>query len=273
MAIVIPQSAVRQPNENLAGAENGSRTWSICYKDTYAALKAATSLFEAGDIYNGGGTVRGILKTWNLNMIPGGYGSLTLYLSPADAASDEDTVGDSKLLKDVWSVHGVRNDKSILGFLGCSAVSQARRAYIEAWLKEPDGALAAQDKFRDSAGNEVELNDDDKKITAKLNKGIDSAMRFYPLITRKRSYSREPPAVLENLAYINTPPVPETSTCDGKTKVPTGLSTIVEKYKWLKCQDDADENDDGTWVRTEAWMGAQSWDEDLYGDDSKRWDV
>ena len=90
-------------------------------------------------------------------------------------------------------------------------------------------------------------------------------MRFYPLITRKRTYSREPPAVLENLSKIDTPPVPATTGWNGTTRVPTGLSTIVGQYEWLKCQDDADENDDGSWTRTEAWMGAKSWDEDLYG--------
>ena len=107
-----------------------------------------------------------------------------------------------------------------------------------------------------------------QKIADKISKGIDSVMRFYPLITRKRIYDGEPDVVLENLSKLDTPPVPASTS---KVHVPKGLNAVVQKYKWLKCQDDADQNDDGTWTRVEAWMGASNWDEDLYG--ANAWEI
>lgn len=270
--VTIPQDAIIQPSETLSGQPNGSQQWSVSFKGSYAALRAAALKFKPGDLYNGGGTTRGILLTWQLSRLVGDHGTLTLNLSPADSESEDGDVGDSELKKDVWSVHGVRNDKSLLGFCGLSE-SEGRRSELEAWLKEPDGALAEKYQFRDSQDSIKDLSEGSKTIAQKFEKGIDSVMRFYPLITRKRTYSREPPSVLENLSKIDTPPVPATTGWNGTTRVPTGLSTIVGQYEWLKCQDDADENDDGSWTRTEAWMGAKSWDEDLYGANRKApWD-
>ena len=270
--VTIPQDAIIQPSETLSGQPNGSQQWSVSFKGSYAALRAAALKFKPGDLYNGGGTTRGILSTWQLSRFVGDHGTLTLNLSPADTESEDGDVGDSELKKDVWSVHGVRNDKSLLGFCGQSA-SEGQRCELEAWLKEPDAVLAQQYQYRDSQDSIKDLSEGSKTIAKKFEKGIDSVMRFYPLITRKRTYSREPPAVLENLSKIDTPPVPATTGWNGTTRVPTGLSTIVGQYEWLKCQDDADENDDGSWTRTEAWMGAKSWDEDLYGANRKApWD-
>lgn len=270
--VTIPEDAIIQPSETLSGQPNGSQQWLVSFKGSYAALRAAALKFKPGDLYNGGGTTRGILSSWQLSRLVGEHGTLTLNLSPADTESEDGDVGDSELKKDVWSVHGVRNDKSLLGFCGQSA-SEGQRCELEAWLKEPDGVLAQQYQYRDSQDSIKDLSEGSKTIAQKFEKGIDSVMRFYPLITRKRTYSREPPSVLENLSMVDTPPVPTTTGWDGTTKVPTGLSTILNKYKWLKCQDDADENDDGSWTRTEAWMGAKSWDEDLYGANRKSpWD-
>lgn len=263
--VTIPGDAIIQPNESLSGQSNGSQQWLVSFKGPYASLRAAALKFKPGDLYNGGGTARGILSTWQLSHFVGDHGTLTLNLAPADAASEDGDVGDSELKKDVWSVHGVRNDKSLLGFCGGSESTGGHRCEIEAWLKEPDAALAKEYQYRDSNDEVQSLTDGSRTIAQKFEKGIDSVMRFYPLITRKRTYSREPPAVLENLSKIDTPPVPATTGWNGTTRVPTGLSTIVGQYEWLKCQDDADENDDGSWTRTEAWMGAKSWDEDLYG--------
>lgn len=263
--VIIPDDAILQPNETLSGQPNGTQQWSVSYKGPYNSLRTATIAFSPGDIYSFDNTTGGILASWQLSRISGDHGMLTLNLTPADIMQENGgNVAKSELKKDVWSVHGVRNDKSLLGFCGVSA-SEGNRAELEAWLKEPDGALAREYKYRDSQDNIKELSEGSEVIAKKFEKGIDSVMRFYPLITRKRMYSREPAAVLENLSKIDTPPVPKTSLLDGKTRVPTGLSTVVNDYKWLKCQDDADENDDGSWTRTEAWMGAKEWDEDLYG--------
>ena len=264
--VSIPNDAILQPNESINGQESGARSWSISYKGVYSTLRAAAFQFEKGDKFSADG-YKGILSTWQVSRLAGEHGTLTLNLTPIGKEGEDEEV-DSKLLKDVWSIHGVRNDKSILAKCGDSD-SEANRARIEAWQKEPDGALAAKFQFRDSNDEIVDLNEGEKKIAEKFQKGIDSVMRFYPLITRKRIYDSEPDVVLENLSKLDTPPVP--ASISSTVKGPKGLKAVVQKYKWLKCQDDADENDDGTWMRVESWMGAANWDEDLYGENA--WEI
>lgn len=269
----IPTDAILQPNESIDGQSNGSRSWSITYKGNYAKLKSAALQFEIGDKFSANGC-KGILSTWQVSRMAGEHGILTLHLTPmgGEGSGGDEDEGDSGLLKDVWSIHGVRNDKSILAKCGTSD-SEANRARIEAWQREPDGALAAKFQFRDSNDHIVDLTEEEQKIADKISKGIDSVMRFYPLITRKRIYDGEPDVVLENLSKLDTPPVPASTIKDetSKVHVPKGLNAVVQKYKWLKCQDDADQNDDGTWTRVEAWMGASNWDEDLYG--ANAWEI
>ena len=55
--------------------------------------------------------------------------------------------------------------------------------------------------------------------------------------------------------------------------------TIEELARWLKAQDDCDEQQDHTWMRTESWIGikltddpnSSPWDPDLYG--PNRWQM
>ena len=106
----------------------------------------------------------------------------------------------------------------------------------------------------------------------KIRNGVEAVIRFYPVVTRTRTYADCPPACLENVGFIDTPPVPT-----GTAKNPSGLTTAVAAHQWLKVQDDAQEQPDGNWTRTESWMGiAKSdnpddspWDADLYG--ANRW--
>ena len=162
----IPDDAILQPNESIDGQSNGSRSWSITYKGNYAKLKTAALQFEIGDKFSANGC-KGILSTWQVSRMAGEHGILTLHLTPMGVGGegnggDEDE-GDSDLLKDVWSIHGVRNDKSILAKCGTSD-SEANRARIEAWQREPDGALAAKFQFRDSNYQIVDLTEEEQKM-------------------------------------------------------------------------------------------------------------
>ena len=91
----------------------------------------------------------------------------------------------------------------------------------------------------------------------------------YPVVTRTRTYADCPPACLENIGFIDTPPAPA-----GTAKKPSGLATAVNAHQWLKVQDDAQEQPDGKWTRTQSWMGCLSseggWDANLYGT-TDRW--
>ena len=155
-----------------------------------------------------------------------------------------------------------------------SGENEPNRALIEAWMKEPDGELAKKHQFKKPDGEIVQLTDDaaTMDLVQKIEKGIEAVIRFYPVVTRTRTYADCPPACLENIGFIDTPPAPA-----GTAKKPTGIGAAVNAHQWLKVQDDAQEQTDGKWTRTESWMGiARSdstdnspWDADLYG--ANRW--
>lgn len=275
MAMILENWAdfVRQPDDQEGLTSEGKATHAIVYKGDYSALQTAARALEIGERI----VAFHYLESWNLRRTPGDTGILTLNC----AVLEEETTGSvtkakSKLLKDVWSCRSVRNDVSIMAY--CGGEGYANRALIEAWQKEPDGNLAKQYKFKNSAGKPEEIKDEaTKDVIKKIEKGIEAVMRFYPIITRKRTYDREPDATYENLARVNAPPVPlhysdkNATALDNKVRVPKGLAGIVNMHTWLKIQDDAEEQPDSKWIRTESWMGVQTWSEryawdpDLYG--------
>lgn len=277
---------VRQPDDQEGLASEGKATHAIAYKGDYAALQTAARALEIGERIE----ANHYLESWNLRRTPGDTGILTLNC----AVQKEETTGAGdtavtnptvELLKDVWTCRSVRNDVSIFAY--CGGEGYANRALIEAWQKEPDGNLANQYKFKNSAGKEEEITDQPTlDVIHKIEKGIEAVMRFYPIITRTRTYDREPDAVYEKLAYVDTPPVPlhysdkNASAREKKVRVPKGLAAVVNGHTWLKIQDDVQEQPDGKWTRTESWMGVQTWstqdawDTDLYpGKDRKIWDM
>ena len=163
-----------------------------------------------------------------------------------------------------------------MAYCGPSPGANPQRALIEAWMKEPDGDLAENLQFRKSDGTVFDISNREYPATValigKIRKGIEAVIRFHPVVTRTRTYADCPPACLENIGFIDTPPAPA-----GTAKKPSGLAAAVNAHQWLKVQDDAQEQTDGKWTRTESWMGiAKSdnpddspWDADLYG--ANRW--
>jgi len=156
-----------------------------------------------------------------------------------------------------------------MAYCGPSEGANPNRAMIEAWMKEPDGSLAAQYKFQKPSGEIETLTGASLALVHKIEKGVEAVIRFYPVVTRTRTYVDCPPACLEKVGFIDTPPAPT-----GTAKKPSGLSTAVAAHQWLKVQDDAQEQPDGNWTRTESWMGIPSadgtgWDANLYG--ANRW--
>ena len=161
-----------------------------------------------------------------------------------------------------------------------SGENEPNRALIEAWMKEPDGELAKKHQFQKPDGEIVQLTDDaaTMDLVQKIEKGIEAVIRFYPVVTRTRTYADCPPACLEKVGFVDTPPAPS-----GTAKKPTGIGVAVSAHQWLKVRDDAQEQSDGKWTRTESWMGiAKSdanngapWDADLYGteESTQRWSM
>ena len=250
MAVISDIPGERQPNDSEHLDESNANGFSCRFKGIYSELQTKARTFSQGDTFDGN-----VLKAWNLERAPGNLGYLTLTFAP-DAGSSE---GSPNPLKVTWSVKSVRNDKSILAYCGESGGNNPYRPHIELWMKETDPDAIEANQYTGPDGEKHPLTELDKLITAKLKKGIESVIRFYPIVTRKRIYSADPRDSFANLGFIDS--------------LPAGAPTVTGDYQWLKVQDDKDEQSNGDFVRTGSWMGALvsegGWDADLYG--SSRW--
>ena len=266
-----PTGAVAQPEETTGCDDTGNLTKSFSWKGPFTDLETSAKGITKGDVVATGW----IAASWSVRRTPGNYGVLTIECTPPNPTSGEGTDQSplvTEPLKDIWSIKSVRNDVSIMAYCG-SGDNAPNRALIEAWMKEPDGKLAKLHQFRQSDGEIVQLTDDaaTMDLVQKIEKGIEAVIRFYPVVTRTRTYADCPPACLEKVGFIDTPPAPS-----GTAKKPTGIGSAVAAHSWLKVQDDAQEQADGKWTRTESWMGIPStdgtgWDADLYG--ASRWSM
>lgn len=266
-----PTGAVAQPDETTGCDDTGNLTKSFSWKGPFTDLETSAKGIAKGDVV----AIGWIASSWSVRRTPGNYGVLTIECTPPNPTSGSGTEQDPTVvepLKDIWSIKSVRNDVSIMAYCGPSEGANPNRAMIEAWMKEPDGSLAAQYKFQKPSGEIETLTGASLALVHKIEKGVEAVIRFYPVVTRTRTYADCPPACLEKVGFIDTPPAPT-----GTAKKPSGLSTAVAAHQWLKVQDDAQEQPDGKWTRTESWMGiAKSdnpddspWDADLYG--ANRW--
>ena len=261
-----PTAAVALPDETAGCDDAGNLKKSFSWKGPYTDLETAGKGIAKGDVVATGW----VASSWSVRRTPGDYGVLTVECTPPNpTGEDEQHQPTVEPLKDIWSIKSVRNDVSIMAYCGPSEGANPNRAMIEAWMKEPDGSLAAQYKFQKPSGEIETLTGASLALVHKIEKGVEAVIRFYPVVTRTRTYVDCPPACLEKVGFIDTPPAPT-----GTAKKPSGLSTAVAAHQWLKVQDDAQEQPDGNWTRTESWMGIPSadgtgWDANLYG--ANRW--
>lgn len=265
-------NAILQPGNTKDHEDNGeSRV--LIYKDVYADLDVKLEALAEGDVIETGWAA----KTWSLRPVPGGYGELTINCTPTNPSHTEGGQEVIDPLSDIWSIRGCRNDVSLLAYCGPSENANPLRHQIESWLAETDKDLVENYSYKDGDGKVVVLSDASKDLAAKYAKGAQSVMRFYPVVTRKRTYADVPPECLKNLGYIDTPEYSGAVSQKTKRKVPDGLADAIGDHQWLKCQDDAEEIEGGKWTRTESWMGirksddpnASPWDENFYG--PNRW--
>ena len=277
-----------QPTDEAALDTEGAETLTLEWKGTYAACKATANTIKPGilipTIANGNAyTPDSALYAgyhavaWTVRRGNGDTAVLAVSCRKSDPVDSSQETGDSTTpFRDVISLKSVRNDVSILAYCGTSA-SQPNRAAIERWMREPDPKLAAAFKYTDENGTTVDMNEEpllkaSVPLVEKIMAGTERVIRFYPQITRRRSYYAPPSDLFQKLSYIDTPPSPSVNTLG-----PNGLSTLISDHQWLKVQDDCDEQQDRTWMRTESWIGialtdssdGSPWDADLYG--ASRW--
>ena len=272
MAITIPSGCYRQPTESKGVDSSGNAHFNYVLKGPYSTLDSlAGSISQGDEVISGWYAASQDLQRGN-----GNTGTLTISCVPSPNDGDQQDPQPTPL-KDIWSIKSVRNDVSIMAYCGVSPGANPLRSLIEAWMKEPDGELADELKFRKPDGTIFDFSSGYPATVAlvnKIRKGVESVIRFYPVVTRTRTYSVPPPACMQNLGYIDTP---DCSGTPGLTKKSNGLANAITAHEWLKCQDDATEDQNGNWQRIESWMGIKKtddngghpWDSDLYG--ANRW--
>lgn len=269
MAWNVPATATRQHDESEGRSDSGDKTHSVSYKGPYPDLQTAADALETSDQIDTGW----YYASHELRRVPGSLGILTINCvrHPSSGGGQNPRVAEP--LEDLWEQQTVRNDVSVMAYCGPSPGANPQRSLIEAWMKEPDGTLASAYKFRKPDGSIYEIVEAATlALIAKIEKGVEAVIRFYPIVIRTRTYAEMPPACMENLGFIDTPPAPA-----GTAKHPSGLATAVAAHQWLKCKDDVRKLSNSKYTRTEAWMGiaksddngGNPWDADLYG--NNRW--
>lgn len=288
MAVKIPTTAVLQPDKSEGMTETGARTRTISWFDNYDILKACARAIKVGNAYDGGEVL-----SWSLKGHPGG-GILSLTLTIPD--KDDSISNESDVKKEIWTLKSCRNDVSILGYCGTEE-SQPNREWIECWQKEPDAEVARTDNYTKPDGTVSDLTKTNhtaatSALIAKIRRGVESVMRFYPQLTCRQILSGPPDGMLERLGYIDTPnpnsaalqPPEDSGGSEGseeetegpKFGAPKNIGQIIADHQWVCVQDDTDEDQAGDWTRVRSWIGIRrdssgdsAWDEDLYGKD--RW--
>lgn len=258
---------VLQPHHREGLSSDGTPTRTIVYKGEYDAIKSTADELKPGDQIETG---------WNLSTFEveklNGCGQITLTLIPAPVVDPEATEHTPVPLKITWSVHSVRNDRSVMGYCGDSVGANPLREQVEQWMKETDGDLAAAFSYRGTNGEAVTLTNPSKALAAKIAKGIESVIRFYPAVTKRSVYPEIPPDAMSGLSQVESGGL----SIGDDDEIPDGLKSRLEDFDWLKVQDDVDQQTDRKWTRIETWWGALKseggWDNNLYGNGNDRWE-
>lgn len=258
-----------QPSGTLRNDGSGV-TEQIIRQGRYSALKEfalGLKVKRDNDFGTDGSPDERYVESWTLERLEADYGRLTIVVRVRPISTeggdpeedDPDPVAEEK-----WSIKNVQTQLPLSRFVvdGAPSLSAPHIHSIAMWRQEPRQELYDAFQFMAPNGTVYRLDGPSKAVARKYKQGIESVMRFYPVVTRTVTYkhwiSEEAIAGLEigsKLAHIETPE---------KT---FGLSS----GKWLCIQDEGDWAADGTFVRVTAWQGCKNLDTDLYGD-SGRWE-
>ncbi len=243
-------------------------TEQIVRQGRYDLLDAQTTGLKAKSVCDLGTTQNPderYVVSWTLERIEGDYGRLTITVgAPADNSEPDPDEDDPNVVETKWSLKHTQQQLPLSRFFSdgdpTGALPDCRELAL--WRQEPRKELYDAWQFLAPDGNVYTLSTESQAVAAKYMRGIESVMRFYPVVTRTITYKKgmndariEALKIGDRLSHIDTP---------GKT---FGLNPGV----WLCIQDDADEDADGKLVRITGWMGCKTLDENLYGD-SARWE-
>ena len=231
-----------QPELNQTATE-GANTATRNFKGNYADLLAFANGLTIGGSPYGGLPLRAV----NITRTVASLATLRLEYGKEKSYDSTKTATETSVN---WSVRHTQRIVSLMRRTGNSP-SMPHRGNLEAWRKEPDPELYDAFKYRNQVGSVLALSLPERAVAEKLMAGVEGAMRFYPTVQKVTVYTGGKIAgVGAGLARISTPGSPWDSVAQS----------------WLKVGDDVTvDGKTGTQTRTESWIGAKSWDADLYG--------
>lgn len=256
----VPAGCYLQPNNSESNDADGNTGCTFDVKGMYVDLESWKNSFVFGnDTFEGR-----VIVSSNLRRVPGDAGILTI---TTDASGSVDGSGASVAYKGVWSFKAARNDMSILAYCG----DAASRTAIELWQKETDYDLAKAYEYKDESGNAKPLNNEEKLIAKKIEKGREAVIKFYPILTFTSYYKTCPRQWAVDIGLIRTP---EAAAAD-RLIAPANINSVIQDFVWLKVQDDVDEMPESGFKRVQSWWGIHEndggWDADFYG--PERWPI
>lgn len=231
-----------QPELNQTATE-GANTATRNFKGNFADL-----LTFANGLTIGGSPYGGLpLRAVNITRTVASLATLRLEYGKETSYDSQKTATETSVN---WSVKHTQRIVSLMRRTGDSA-SMPHRGNLEAWRKEPDPALYDAFQYRNQVGSVLTLSNAEIAVAKKLAAGVEGAMRFYPTVQKVTVYTGgKITGVGAGLARISSPGSPWDSVAQS----------------WLKVGDDVTvDGKTGTQTRTESWIGAKSWDADLYG--------
>lgn len=231
-----------QPELNQTATE-GANTATRNFKGDFADL-----LTFANGLTIGGSPYGGLpLRAVNITRTVASLATLRLEYGKETSYDSQKTATETSVN---WSVRHTQRIVSLMRRTGDSA-SMPHRGNLEAWRKEPDPALYDAFQYRNQVGSVLTLSNAEIAVARKLKAGVEGAMRFYPTVQKVTVYTGgKITGVGAGLARISAPGSPWDSVAQS----------------WLKVGDDVTvDGKTGTQTRTESWIGAKSWDADLYG--------
>lgn len=215
----------------------------------YAALQAMMPAH--------GGKFRGSpVKSATLAPKKGGMGrlSVTVGLWSAGSSGGGDDGGGAAEPGVLNSVLEIEMAQAEIDVRQLIAGNDAAMRALAAWDRAP-AALRAALKYEDpDTGAPAALSGPAKSVAQLILSGIESALRFHPVVTRTSYYGSDP----------------GTKTVSGLGRVGGQPSGSPAGYEYLKTGDHWSQSRDASWMRVEQWTGAKSWNGSLYRGGSGR---
>ena len=178
------------------------------------------------------------VDTADLRPRKGRQGTLTINLKPKSKDTEP-----NEPLHTKWEVSMERLEIPLLQNPKIAGYTEV----LNLWEKSED-SLKRLFKYKDADGEVKALGGEGLEVAKDMANGMQAYLRFYPVVKKVMTYKNRP-KVGKDLNKIQTP---------------SGAGDIEGTWEYLKTGDNRNENDDGTWERSEEWTGAEKWNERYY---------